>query len=635
MISLIILTLILNIVCFALNIFNLYFGTAFSRRNFEMFKNPAEGFVGGLTKEILKELITYYRIILFVPFFVLLIFFINLDKSLYVDYIFYENPWFVITMLISSLLVISFTGFQVNIMFRKTISIKAVQSTFAIQNYGIYPFYLFNFLGFPRKYRLPNKKYYNEFYLFDLFRKYNKNLDKYNNVFSSKEYSNRLDTNQLAKNIYIDPSLIETDNSLNGILKGKNLVLFQVESMNQFLFEIDLLKTEFPFIRSLMKESLVLENFYSSVGLGVSSDAEATTLTGLYPTGYDILYWKDFNMKSKEFQVKREFTTLPKFFKEKGYFTEGIHGDQKIFYNRENAYREVIGLDNYHALESFVLNKIESKNKNQRLYEYEYLPNQKHICPWASDYLLADLVRERVNNYQKKQMLFPITMLPHVPFEFYPREKKQHIESQNLKKLTKRYLSFSDYYDDIIKRVFLDQNNKNKIDSNTVYIFYGDHGAGIKNGDVSKLYNKKLDKLEEKRLGYQVAAFMYVPGKRIIDIDGYSINEGLIKGVQSKVRGQMDLYRSIIELFDLNDKSAYFGAHILSDEDNFVIDNQLQYIISDIGIFSMRNIDKKYPRNLEINKELYRYIRDFKILNDFLMESPSLLSKMNKNNINL
>ena len=59
-----------------------------------------------------------------------------------------------------------------------------------------------------------------------------------------------------------------------------------------------------PFLNALKTQSVVFENFYTSVGIGVSSDAEIATLTGLYPSGISNLYWQDFNSIKKNIHTK-------------------------------------------------------------------------------------------------------------------------------------------------------------------------------------------------------------------------------------------------------------------------------------------------------------------------------------------
>ncbi|MDR4969121.1 MAG: hypothetical protein RG740_05835, partial [Acholeplasmataceae bacterium] len=80
-IALVILSGTLNLLLFALNIFNLYFGNAFTRDSIDIFKNPVNGISKGLSKEIFNELFGYYRIILFIPSIILILFISFIGQS--------------------------------------------------------------------------------------------------------------------------------------------------------------------------------------------------------------------------------------------------------------------------------------------------------------------------------------------------------------------------------------------------------------------------------------------------------------------------------------------------------------------------------------------------------------------------
>ena len=49
-----------------------------------------------------------------------------------------------------------------------------------------------------------------------------------------------------------------------------------------------------------------------------------------------------------------------------------------------------------------------------------------------------------------------------------------------MKNLTLKYLNYVDYYDDIMKRMFRNEDNEDQTLDNTVYVFYSDHGSGLK-----------------------------------------------------------------------------------------------------------------------------------------------------------
>ncbi len=629
---LLILTGALNLMLFLLNVFNLYFGNAFTKDSLDMFKNPIKGISKGLGKEIIKELFNYYRIILFMPFFIFFTAIVFFGKSNLELIVIPINLSSVIIAIFFSLVMILLAWIIYERMYFKDLTIKAVKSTYGIQNFGVYPFYLKSLFKLTSVEELlvdTKKKKFSE--LTYEYNRFNKNKLNYENFINKKVYSNELTISKVAKSISVDKSLLNGNQSLTGILAGKNLVLVQMESMSRFLLDISVLKNEFPFVRALLEECVDFTEFYSSVGMGVSSDAEVTTLTGLYATGYNSLYWSKFDNSKKEYRGNIDIASLPKYFNQKGYHTEAVHGDYKRFYNREFAYPNIIGFQNFFGIEDFPDKKVSKREGLIDMFSYEYSSGKYHISPWVSDYQLADTVRNRIHSETKSTFLFPITMMPHTPFEFYPDKNKTYIETCGLKEITKKYLRFSDYYDDVVKRVFIDDNGNDIIDSNTVFLFYGDHGCGIKNGDVSKLFQRQLSHLEERRLLQQLVCFLYVPGEKEISKNGVIIKEGLIKGKQNLVRGHMDIYRTVIELFGLKtNNDAYFGTHLLSDEPTFVLDNKLQDVIMDNDIFSMRNKAQRFPKNIKIDDEIFESIKEFKILNDILIEDNDIQSKLNE-----
>ena len=113
--------------------------------------------------------------------------------------------------------------------------------------------------------------------------------------------------------------------------------------------------------------------------MGVSSDAELSVLTGLYPTGDSTLYWEHDGY---------DINSLVKYFNQEGYYTEAIHGDKKTFYNRDFAYPELIGFDNFYSIENFV----EDGYNIEEGFMYDTANQLTHISPWPSDYLLAETV---------------------------------------------------------------------------------------------------------------------------------------------------------------------------------------------------------------------------------------------------
>ncbi|MDY0277487.1 MAG: sulfatase-like hydrolase/transferase [Acholeplasma sp.] len=629
-IYLIILSFVFNIIFFALSIYNLYYGNAFSKGGLEIFKNPAEGISKGLFREIFLELFAYYRILLFIPTIALLVLFVNVDSAslLNINVGFRVRTYTIYIVITLLLLTISFIIYRHR--YLNELPIKSVKTTYAIQNYGVYPYYI-SILLFPNFESKTEELLHIETSekLFTKIQLYNKNQTEYFNVFDQQFHSNLLTLNDINDDIKIDHSLIKEKKILNGIFKDKNLILVQVESFNQFITEINNTKHEFPFLNTLLEHSLVFDNFYTSVGIGVSSDAEIATLTGLFPSGYDNYYWKNFNSFTKSYRKIVNLTTLPKYFNQSGYHTKAIHGDQSKFYNRINAYKELIHFNDFYSLESFDNLIIDRKISFGHLYRFEYLPGKFHISPWSSDYQLFEKTNEMLAKETSKYMYFPITMMPHTPFEYHPY--KTSYPKSELKPLTSKYLEFAGYYDDIFKRFLLDINDNDTV-SNNIYLFYGDHGSGLKNGDLFSLYNvnKKDDPLFERQMLQKLMAFLYVPSEEKIT-GKYPINKGLITGHQPLVRGQIDIYRTIIDLFGLDvNKDLFFGTNLLSKEKTFALDNKLLDVATDEAFFSLRNPKLTRPSNIIIKPEQLKAIKETKLFHDLLFEKEGFQVTINQ-----
>lgn len=619
-------TLFLNFMMFASSVFNMYYGTSFSMDSIVMFKNPADGFAFGVILEIFSELFTYYRILLFVPFLVLLGLFILIKRSNFTNDKFTINKVRQTIYLLGGLLMVFTTFYSYMEQFKKTLPINAVQSTFALQNLGAYPYYFSDFFGLHPEIN-PNDvlKLSNDEDIAEAFQTYNKNQDSYTNFFDGNTYSNHLTMDQVVSTLFVDES-ISKGNSLHGILEGKNLVLVHVESLNYFLFQNDQTNERLDFFNHLLEQSFVFRNFYNNVGMGVSSDAELSILTGLYPSGYRTLYWEHD-------KLDYELNSLVGYYNDIGYYTDAIHGDKQTFYNRDFVYPNLYGFDEFYSLEDFISDGYDVKEG----YTFDYDKDLSHVSPWISDFHLADEVYKRGLSYQQTNtpfMMFPVMMMPHTPYDFDPYGKRTGIYPEfedSMKNLTLKYLNYVDYYDDIMKRMFRNEDNEDQTLDNTVYVFYSDHGSGLKNGDIDLLFDTNLSVMESRRILQQTLAFIYVPGEEYEQYNDHSIRKGLLTGDQYLVRSQVDLYRTIIELFNLpvND-DPYYGVHGLSVEPTFALDNRLLDVATDGYFFSMRNPQMTDPKNVMASSDVIEYIKRFKLLSDYLISTGDMQKDVNE-----
>jgi lipoteichoic acid synthase len=626
MLFMIFFSLFLNILIFFMGIFNLYFGTSFSMSAATIFQNPAEGFAGGTILEMVLELVAYYRILVFLPTIALL--FVYTHSNLKEMAIIKFNPTLkrYLSGFLTAVILLFLAVFNYYKQFERILPLNAVRSTFASQNLGVYPYYLGEFFGEPFDLDIENfLEVSSEDELATMYQEYNKNQESYVNYFDGNTYSNRLTMDQTVDELFIDPS-IALGNDLQGILEGRNLVLVHLESFNYFLLQNEYTNDQMPFINQLMEESFTFNNFYNNVGMGVSSDAELSVLTGLYPLGDRTLYW-DYE------HIDFELNSIVQYFNQDGYYTEAIHGDHEKFYNRDVIYPELMGFDEFYSIEDFILDGYAVKDG----YTFDIENNLVHHSPWISDYHLADqtaTVGRTLLEENSQFMLFPIMMMAHTPFDYDPYGYREDIYPQYVKlinRITMKYLNYAQYYDETIKRFFVGDQNQDQTLDNSVYIFYSDHGSGLKNGDLDLLMDKNLTVMESRQILQRVFAFIYVPGSEFINYGDYQIRKGLLTGEQNLVRSQVDLYRTIVELFNLPvGMDTYYGVHGLSTEPTFAMENRLMDVVLDSYIFSMRNPSKTYPEDQTVTTEIYDYIVRFKLLSDLMLSKGDMQTRVDE-----
>ncbi len=115
-------------------------------------------------------------------------------------------------------------------------------------------------------------------------------------------------------------------NEYTNIFKGKNVIFIHAESIQQFLLDTTFNdKAVTPNLNKLASEGLYFSNFYAQESVGTSSDSEFTLNTSLMPANSGtvfISYWD------------RDYVTMPKLLKEKGYYTFSMHGNNGSMWNR-------------------------------------------------------------------------------------------------------------------------------------------------------------------------------------------------------------------------------------------------------------------------------------------------------------
>ncbi|WP_332071746.1 LTA synthase family protein [Paenibacillus sp. GYB004] len=125
---------------------------------------------------------------------------------------------------------------------------------------------------------------------------------------------------------------------LFGSQKGKNIIVVQMESMQNFTIGYEIGGRPLtPVLNELVRESYHFTNVYQQIGQGNTSDAEFIFNTSLYPAG-TIPMSTGFG--------NRELPSFPKLLKQEGYESVTFHVNDVRFWDRDKLY-PALGFDRY------------------------------------------------------------------------------------------------------------------------------------------------------------------------------------------------------------------------------------------------------------------------------------------------
>ncbi|MBY0009339.1 LTA synthase family protein [Paenibacillus typhae] len=243
----------------------------------------------------------------------------------------------------------------------------------------------------------------------------------------------------------IDPAAVSP---FQGAAKGKNLIIIQLESFQNFLLGLTIDGKEItPNLNSLMKDSLYFPNFYQMVGQGNTSDAEFVVNSSFYipPKGAATMSYVD-----------KELPSLPRLLQASGYQTATFHTNDVEFWNRGELYK-ALGFEHY--------------------YDHKFFGDEDTFFFGPSDEVLYRKTADKLKEMDQDGKPFyaqVISMSAHHPFTI-PEEKYQM-------KLPERYEGtfVGDYirsqnYADYAFGQFVEELKASGVWEDSLIMVYGDH----------------------------------------------------------------------------------------------------------------------------------------------------------------
>lgn len=354
-------------------------------------------------------------------------------------------------------------------------------------------------------------------------------IDAYNET--SSKVSNLKPVPMATKNEikqYLDKKDVSTGVMLKGAGQGKNLIVIQVEALQQFVIGKKINGQEItPNLNRWLGKSLYFNNYYYQVAAGTTADAEFLSLNSLYPSPTGAAY---------ELYPGDTFDSTAKQFNDKGYFTVALNGYEDGFWNRNVMYKA----------EDF-----------SEYYSENSYKNDEQVGLGLSDKSFLNQTLQKLKTYKQPYYSFMITLSSHMPYD----DQKGYGNDLNLGQYKGSYIGNymnGIHYTDAQLGMFLDKLDKEGILKNSIVVLYGDHFA-IPKYEAQGLYD--LEGIQNAT-DLDWASLQKVPMMIHFPDDAN-------KGVNSLAAGQIDLYPTIANLFNL-DKKYMFGTDLLNTKANVV-----------------------------------------------------------------
>lgn len=247
------------------------------------------------------------------------------------------------------------------------------------------------------------------------------------------------------------------DNEYVGLMKGKNLLVVQWESLETFVVNQSIDGQEItPNLNKVLSNSLYFDNFYEQTFNGTSSDSELITNTSTFPVREGATF---FRYPNNTYDY-----SLANIFKNQGYNTVASHPDNGSYWNWMTNLKS-IGYD--------------------RLLDSTDYDTTEKINLGVSDKSYFKQFEQVINKTPQPYLGYTITLSSHSPFNM-PKED-QYIKLPANLEGTKigGYIQSINYTDRYLGELLKQLEEAGNLE-NTVVAIYGDHEG------VHKFYSDEV-----------------------------------------------------------------------------------------------------------------------------------------------
>lgn len=316
---------------------------------------------------------------------------------------------------------------------------------------------------------------------------------------------------------------------MKGAAKGKNLIVVQMESFQNFLINLNVDGQEItPNLNRLANESFYFSNFYQQVGQGNTSDAEFVVNTSFYipPAG-----------AASQVYGGKELPSMPKLLEANGYDTATFHTNEVGFWNRKDLY-EALGFNRY--------------------YDKSFFGDEHSLYFGSTDDILYAKTTEELKKMDQSDKPFYaqlISMSGHHPFTIPEELQKIKLPERYEGTYVGNYLVAQNYADYCFG-LLIDELKASGLWEDSLLVVYGDH-RGL------PLFSLQEDDME---LLLEIFGKAYTD-KEMMNIPLIISSPGVTYPSEMKMLGgQSDIFPTVANLLGVSMKDhIHFGQDLLNE----------------------------------------------------------------------
>lgn len=354
------------------------------------------------------------------------------------------------------------------------------------------------------------------------------------------------------------------DNEYKGLLKGKNVIFLQIESLENFVINQKTNGKEItPFLNKLASEGLYFNNFYEQNNAGNSIDCDFMINTSIYPLGNKITA---LNYGENVYP-----NSLPRILQKDGYFTISSHAELPNEFNWTELHKNSFG-----ANELWTIND----------YVYE-----ESVGYGLSDKSFLSQTADKLKDIKQPFFIQLPTLSNHGPFDLDEKYRQLNLPDEVNDSYLGGYFESVLYTDNQLE-MFYNKLNESGLLDDTVLVIYGDHTG------VHKYYNEDIQDID-----YENNWWDEVDHK--IPLIIYSKN--MEHKIVNKTGGQIDILPTICYLLGIDDDSYRNSTmgRILVNTNRNAITIKGNHIMGNVKPSDEEHVSKAYEIGEKIIKTNY------------------------------